>query len=306
MDIEFLTKEKFDRWIPSFCRLYAKSFPEIVDEETIRQRYISYPVDELLMCVAIDNSEIVGNYSAIPITLCHNSNEFKCAIGLNTMIDPRYSGKGLFTQLAGLLYSKLKEIGYDVLYTFPNSASNRILISKLGLKDIYEIPTLQYEIKEDETFIQVEDDTIKEGLPTTLTINIKDSIYIKKSREFIKWRYQDNPIYKYHYIHIDNSNWAIFKFYYEYANIVELHISSLDSFTQLVSYIVKEAKKNDCKYVTIWEKINTEKHCALEKMGFINKGPVRYFAAKKLNESSLPDIYNYSNWSICMGDDNVY
>ena len=258
------------------------------------------------MCVAIDNGEIIANYSALPITICFNSNEYKCAISLNTMTDPQYAGTGLFTKLAELLYSSLKNKGYSFIYGFPNNVSNRTFVSKLGWKDIYEISTLQYEIEKNVLYDYFDINDIKTGLPMNFSIDIVDSLFVKKSFEYIKWRYLDNAIYKYQYINIDDFNWAIYKYYDEYVNIVELHTISISAFKQLISYIINIAKKSGYKYITIWERINTDKHICLEKMGFINKGPIRYFAAKKLNEFNLPDIYNYDNWSICMGDDNVY
>jgi predicted acetyltransferase len=58
------------------------------------------------MCVAVDNGQIVANYSALPTIVVFGKRKLKTALSLNTMTDPEYAGKGLFITLANMLYEK--------------------------------------------------------------------------------------------------------------------------------------------------------------------------------------------------------
>ena len=65
---------------------------------------------------------------------------------MTTMTHPNYEGKGLFVNLAKMVFDKLAKEGYQFVYTFPNQKSHGIFISKLNFIDIGTIPMLQCDL----------------------------------------------------------------------------------------------------------------------------------------------------------------
>ena len=59
------------------------------------------------------------------------------------------------------------------------------------------------------------------------------------------------------------------------------------------------------KSITVWSKINSQSHYCYEKIGFINRYPIRYFAVLAFENFDI-DVFDHRNWLISMGDDNVY
>ena len=143
MELKALTKEELYERIQQFCDLYHSCFNDKIDATIIEQRYLQNPVGDLCMYIALENDSIIANYSVSPAMLQIGEKQIKCALSLNTMTHPDFVGKGLFVELAKRLYGDLKQQGYGMVYGFPNYISNRTFCTKLGWKDIYEIPTLE-------------------------------------------------------------------------------------------------------------------------------------------------------------------
>ena len=143
MEIKLLYKTDLEENLQNFCDLYHLCFNDKIDTNIVRQRYLQNPLDDLQMCVAIDNHKIVANYSVSPTLLSKGDYKWKAALSLNTMTHPDYVGQGLFVKLADELNTQLKGEGYEMVYGFPNYISNRTFVTKLQWRNIYEIPTLE-------------------------------------------------------------------------------------------------------------------------------------------------------------------
>ena len=303
MEFQFLTKDKLEYKLKDFCELYRTCFSDYIDENIVKQRYIQNDEKDLLMCIALDKGKIVANYSAIPCKIRVDDNFIKAAISLNTMTNPNYVGRGLFIELAKRLYSYMIKNGYGIIYGFPNYLSNKTFTTKLGWRDIYEVPTLECQI--------TEKINIQESSFHTCSFNEINErrdinrICIHKDHNYLNWRYNLVPDKKYFFAKNSEGDWLAYKIYSDQINIVELDALGLNSIQQALVYIFNNAIKLKMKSISIWSHINTDEHYLLEKIGFINRYPIRYFAAKELTPVEI-DIFDYRNWSITMGDDNVY
>ena len=125
MEIRKFEKADLSQNMDSFCALYHRSFTATANRAIIEQRYLDNPFEELLMYVAIDGGRIIANYSAVPIRVVIDGEIWKAALSLNTMTDPDYAGRGLFTTLATAMYEYLSSNGYALIMGFPNYLSNR-------------------------------------------------------------------------------------------------------------------------------------------------------------------------------------
>ena len=302
MEIKILTKEELKHYLSSWCELYRKCFSDPIEESIVAQRYIDNPYGDLLMCVAFDEDKIVANYSVCPCEVYVNGNKYKAAISLNTMTDPDYAGQGLLGKLASTLYSYMQEIGYSLVYGFPNYLSNKTFTSRLGWKDVYEFPTLEYVFKPCDTqnteFKQCRFEEITDK-PVT------NKIEICKDRTYLNWRFDKTPDRQYLYANNGSGEWVIYKFFRDQINIIDTNLTSTDSLFDMFRYFQNISNEQNMKSITVWSKINSQSHYCYEKIGFINRYPIRYFAVLAFENFDI-DVFDHRNWLISMGDDNVY
>lgn len=305
MKISFLSKKELLQKIDAYCELSRTCFTAKVDEIIIKQRYIDNPYTDLLMCIAEEGNKIVASYSVVPIKVIVDGHQYKAALSLNTMTHPEYEGRGLLTKLASMLYEKMIEMDYSFVYGFPNNLSNGILCAKLGWKDVYEYPTLELIISKKNT-IPLKQEKITNDW-NSVDITYKNKISVIRSAEYLNWRYNDNPLNIYTLVRIDKKNWFIYHIYNTELNITEFHYDdSTESIKKIIQKAIEIGREYNVEKITTWAKINTIEHLAFEKYGFINKTPIRYFGVKKLTYNGNIDLFDYRNWSIFMGDDNVY
>lgn len=288
----------------AFCELFHKVFTAKANPEIIEQRYLHNPHDDLLMYIAEDDGKIVANYSAVPLMISVDGKLHKAALSLNTMTDPAYAGRGLFSTLANELYDYMQQAGYAVIIGFPNNLSNRTFNNWLGWKTIYEIPTLKLDLNS--VKIKTSNYHFYDGFDKAFIANSKGSIFVNRSSEYLEWRYKNNKEKEYRYISIDNENWAVVHFYGEEVNITDIVSNDKTKEQALILRIIQIGIENHFKYVTLWYKTNTQTHGFLEKTGFRLSAPIRTFGLRCFDETIADAVYDASNWWIQMGDDNSY
>jgi len=291
----------------SFCDLYRLSFSDHVDELYVIKRYVDNPYDDLLMCVAIEDGEIIANAAAIPTRIIIGGKTYKAAVAINVMVHPSHKGKGLYAKLAHILYDDMKTKGYSILYVFPNYISNRIFIEKLGHQCVYEIPTLELDlISYSITMHKKETKIMPDFTDKYLEICKNSDIYISKEHAYMTYRYENHPYNDYSLAFLSQCTWAVLKQYQDILNIVEFHSENTEGASDLLHDVIAYAKKIQVSRVTTWSKTNTYEHLLFEKTGFRNKYPITYFSVWSLDSNITTDIYDYRKWNIQMGDDYVY
>lgn len=312
MEFRFLTKEEYIDHIDEIKGLFEVCFNREISSEFLKWRYVDNPLEDILVCVAIENNKIIANYSVSPIKALIDSNYEKFALSMTTMTHPDFAGKGLFTKLANSVYEKMEELNYKAVMGFPNKNSHVAFVKKLGWRDIYEIPTLRLElsdavIKGEYNFNVVRDDEFKLDY-SELLVNEKINLY--SSKELLIWRFKMNPINKYKNYVIEKDGKVLAsvitkEFNNDEVDIVLINYSNIELLKDLLNYVVYTSKKNSFKYINVWSSTYSSEHEILERIGFINSSPVTYFGARVFNEFSL-NAYNYCNWKIDMGVSDVY
>ena len=91
-------------------------------------------------------------------------------------------------------------------------------------------------------------------------------------------------------------------------NIVDINIDNSEDIYDVIGYLSNKCLSEGLEKITIWSAINTKQHLVFEKLGFRNRYPITYFACLDLGigQRLNVDLYDYRNWMINMGDDNVY
>jgi len=313
IDYRLLSFSEFNDLIEDFILLYGKCFTGKTNKNFIKWRYIKNPLKELLVAAAFDDSKLIGIYAASPIIINTEGFSMKMAESLNTMIDPEYSGKGMFKDLANFLYEYMKEKEYFGILGFPNFIANPTFEKKLGWKTISEIPTLEYKIQ---SKLNLGHSLVDVKLDNDFQFNYsnvdkyKSKFHIKKGREFLAWRYRMNPRDQCNnYVITEKGNnirsFMIVKKYEDQLNILDYYIDCKDDFEELINSVYKFAIKNSLLRITTWAQFGSNEHYYFQKKRFKNQAPVVYFGANFFKEK-YEDLYDYKNWVITMGDCNVY
>lgn len=92
--------------------------------ETWRWQFRENPAGDPIIALAEDQGRIVGHYTVIPTRFRVQGKEAYLALSCDTMIDPDYQKRGLFTALARRVYERMESEGrMGAVWGFPNEAS---------------------------------------------------------------------------------------------------------------------------------------------------------------------------------------
>ncbi len=315
MEFKLLDKNDFVKVLPQLTKLFQACFNQKVHneytEEAFIWRHIKNPFDDLLYCVALDNGKVVGSHAGMPCLMFINHKEVSAVIALQTATHPDYQGQGIFSRLVKMLNSFVSEKGYKVIYNFPNHISHRTYVTRLDRKDIYEIPTMQLELKNLNNISNVHLETDigfefnYDNFTATAELNS-----VQKSQAYLRWRYKDNPINTYFNFVLHNnrriSSFMVVKEYQNRLNIIDFQAKDPEEGEYLLSGAFNFAKSLNLDLVTTWAPRHTFFHTMCEKYGFRNNVPITYFVMTNLTGGQMDISTNYSDWYIQLGDYNVY
>lgn len=317
MEYIYINRTNFNNYLSEIESLYKDCFGKLNTDDYFKWRYLNNPYDDIQIIVAINASKLVSFYAVSPRELLFKNQTFKTAISLNTMTHPDYRGRGLFVTLADKLYKNLYNQGYEMVWGYPNNISHRTFISKLQWNNIYEIPTLENNIGDinidkiscKKKFKIVNDNSFNNDYDK-LSLDASKFI-VNKDSSVLKRRYYNNPNNEYiNYCIIDNnavSSFIVAKKYNDQINIIDYIYKSKDEFFSLFNKIINLCYDTDIKKVTLWNSIDSDLRNDLEKLGFYNNYPIRYFGGRLLNTKiSKDDFLNWNNWMLSMGDNNEY
>ena len=315
MEIIPVTKELFRGYIEEYCQMYNMCFRQNMTLKEATWRYLEHPKDDLLAYFALDQGKLVASYSASPMELLVDGSVVNVIQSLNTMTHPDYIGQGLFVELARLTYQRAADSGYQLVFGFPNQLSNRTFLNRLNWKDIYEVPTLQLTVdKAAEKRAQGATSLVREDSSFQLDYSrcvpsCTTGIMVHKTQAFLQWRYFQNPSNQYTNFVLEESGivhaYAVCKEFRDRLNIIDFFAPQQMDMESLFTCCIEYAMKLGKHLVTTWAQQGTPEHLYLEKLGFQNSVPITYFGACVFDGED-PKIYCYRNWTIRMGDDNVY
>lgn len=312
IEYKLLTRGDFEQYIEPVILLFRLRFTAPVKREDFIWRYLKSPFEDVNAVIAVDGETVVGFIGTMPNVVIANGVEVKSAMITNIMTHPEYTGQGIFTKLLNLLEMKMTEKGYQFLYTFPNYQSNHILVDRHGWTDIYEIPRLELSLTSSVTAVNIENIVSDYAF----IMKVKDTYssfankYMQHSTDYRKWRMCDNSAAEYdNYVItsdgcVSDAYITVRKYNDEY-NIVDFAFDSIDQAKTLLLKVIREFETMNRRILTAWCATNTKLHTLYERMGFMNRYPIMYFAGKCLIAETL-DLLNWSGWCVQPIDDNIY
>lgn len=303
--------------------LFSVSFAKPLSKEFWNWRYKDNPFSETTMAHLMwDHNKLVGHYAVCPVNMNIDGTTVQTALSMTTMTHPEYTGKGIFKDLAESLYEELySKNQIQMVWGFPNLNSHYGFIKNLNWNDVATIHTLKLKNKDFNHFIQNEyvlHDNFNDNLVNHLLANTKAVVKIDKTISYLNWRYKLNPINKYNIISPKKhpEQYAVIKHFQSFENpvcyeidILELGVDcNSDVLKELMGAILQFAQDQNLNILSIntWLNLSDSRHMLLEKNKFILDSPITILGNRMLNQHVSSSIQNYKNWSISMGDSDVY
>ena len=84
--------------------LFAIVYGKNISLDWWKWRYFDNTVDKPQVALAYCSGKLVAHYAVSPAVLCQNGISLKCAQSMTTMTHPDYEGKGLFVNLAKMVF----------------------------------------------------------------------------------------------------------------------------------------------------------------------------------------------------------
>lgn len=294
--------------------LFRASFDRPIPLGYLDWRYFDNSQEQLLFAVEIPDHDPVASYSAFPVDLISDGKTFRTAMSMTTMTHPHWRGKGLFQMLAAELYSQAEALQIAAVWGFPNASSHPTFNDKLCWSDIYEIPTMTFDIAKADTgklslSVEVQrDDEFSLDYPDLPKDGL---IRVHRSKSYLSWRYARNPINTYHNFVLSRegkvSSYVVTKSYGDGIDLVDIQPANPQEARALLAHIAKLSLDKGVRHICCWAPTHHSVHGVLERFGFQNSSPVTYFGGRELIPSATsPGWSNYKNWYIQMGDSDVY
>ncbi len=283
------------------------------------------PVSKPMIKLMWDGETLAGHYAVSPVELIVNGDVSLTSLSMTTMTHPDYAGRGIFTTLAESLYKTIQEkFNVTAVWGFPNRNSHYGFIKNLKWKDLAAIPTLKLEV---ESFRRGSDENIEviENFTTShyssfLSNLRKDVVSVNRTKEYLEWRYVNNPSNKYIIFEVDVEDeryYAVAKTFLTSTSldkvteidIVELCVpTDVELIRSLVSKVLSYYEAKNTTMITsvnLWLSQNDPKYIMAEKLGFTMEKPITYFGIRSL-ESKEKHFETIHNWQFSMGDSDIY
>jgi Acetyltransferase (GNAT) domain len=294
--------------------LFSSSFNRSIEPGFFAWRYGKNPCGSLHFAVERNQQGVISSYSVSPSKLSCSDVIYDCALSMTTMTHPSARGKGYFPLLANELYQDLENQQIGLVWGFPNSVSHRVFNNKLGWKDLYEIPTLTLRISSfsaDQLKKHADvgrDDRFDLSYPGESADNL---IRVQKTKQYLKWRYVDNPVNKYSNFVLaaggKASSYIVTKKYADDVDIVDMQVVNEGESRALLMHLIHHYFQEGIRCFRCWAPTHHFIHDILERLGFVNDSPITYFGARVLRDDRCPVKWgSFTGWYIQMGDSDVY
>lgn len=266
--------------------------------------------------LAVHRGVIVGHCASTPVFLWVDGHEFPAALAVTAMTAPAYRGQGIHLTLTERLYRRMANDGMVMVWGFPNRNSHRSFIREMKWFDLHEIPSFSIDLK-DPAFrrkqalevitLNAVDDRFDS---LWASVNSRFRVWVRRDQTYVRWRFERNPINTYAlkgYVRQGKLlGYAIWKRYQNSADLVDLVYQDDEIAVELILAVAANAARNGAESLSLWLNFSLPLHHELEKLGFVNGGPITYFGGRVLRPGVSKHVFAMKNWYVMKGDSDVY
>lgn len=321
MEIRALDRTALDGpALPALRALLTAAYPRhVFDEAMLRWRFAGAPAPVVLNVAAFDGETMIGHAALAPRRLRVGDAELWAGQSLGSAVHPAAQRRGLYTEMAHLLYALAFERGIDLCWGFPNANSHYGRRAKLDWQDISEIPTKRLDlsgrgrpaVRTAAALRPLAISDLRPGQPPPMATAV-----FERSPAYLTWRFAAHPRNVYRALAIDPEGeaYVLVKPWQSPAgllfDIVDLWAPDAERAEALLGGAVADAAAAGAVAMEMW--MNTHHPFALvaERLGFRNTAPVTYFAFHRTlatrAEPARSALADYRNWYLVSGDSDVY
>lgn len=321
-----------EAWV---CRDYVKGdevkilglFKTVFDREMCLDfwnwRFIKNPFGQGIIKLLFDKNNLIGHYAVVPVHVKVGDDVVIAGLSMTTMTHPEYRKQGIFSFLAGKVYRQAKVKGFSFIYGFPNENSYHGFIENLGWNDVgngtlnilYRKRTPEKEVAGIKDVYRIEKFDNSIDLLWN-RIKKKYKVIVPRTKEFLNWRFFENPDVKYEKYIIKNKNgvmgYVVLKIFKDMdlriGHIVDMLAIDDDCTDKLLQISYDYFKRENVKVLSCWMQDCNMYVNKLKEHGFIKESIKNYFGAIYLgeNDKNILPFMNFSEWHITMGDSDVF
>lgn len=126
--------------IPLFEKVFRRAMGKTESAEHWRWEFLENPVKPMTTMLAWDGERLVSQEAANLLRFVVDGRDYLGALIFDSMTDPEYAGRGIFTETAKALYKYQKKKSCEFVYGFPNANVIQARIKKLGWNIISKMP----------------------------------------------------------------------------------------------------------------------------------------------------------------------
>jgi predicted N-acetyltransferase YhbS len=272
-----------------------------------------------IVFVCEKNNKIIATFAILPIKWKIYNKEFTASHSIAMIVHPNYQNKGLIKFVADKVIQQAKIKKYEFVYGYPNHKAYDLHKKLLGYEDAFDQKLYHVKIKNKRIAKNFKDlKLIKtkffDKSHDKLWQDIKNEypIILKRSKEFLNWRYAERPDHIYFiftlYNNKKNIGYMVLKIYQE-KNLLRGHI--IDIFVsqknlKYFNYLIDQAnlffKKKNCQEITMWLNGSNKLQQAIKLKGFKVKSSRKMICKFDLNSKNYKNILDQKKWYFTMGD----
>jgi hypothetical protein len=128
---------------PKICVLFEQVFGSPKSTERWQWQFGANPYEAPQIALARDvpTGRLVGHYAVIPASMNWLGHPVKAAQAVDTMIDARYRGFGIFERTAHACYESLLKSKFEIVYGFPNRPALGVRLRNLSWERLFTLPS---------------------------------------------------------------------------------------------------------------------------------------------------------------------
>lgn len=306
-------------------RLFNRVFGQEMSLPFWKWRFKENPYGKGIIKLVFDADKLIGQYAVIPMSVQVTGVPVKAAFSMTTMTHPDYSGRGIFTFLAGEVYKSCAQQGFSFVYGFPNDNSYPGFTQKLGWEGLGKTVTLQKVLHEESDNLSIVAD-IKNVARFDKSVDllwnkVKNDypVIVPRVARYLNWRFVQNPEVRYQkYVISDRPGqtlgYAVLKEYVrgdeKKGHIVDmLSVDDNDIIRMLVRHACAYFQSRQIADVSGWFPAASCYSRVMEEEGFKAENTGQNFGVRAFDKAgSLARIVvgSLDNWYLTMGDSDVF
>jgi len=299
-------REATDHDIPAIVQLLKLSLGESLmpkSEAFWRWKHLENPFGRSPVLLAFEGQQLVGVRAFMRWEWKQGGKIHRAVRAVDTATHPHFHGKGIFRQLTQQLVQQCRKEGVDFIYNTPNKISMPGYL-KMGWEQVDKLPILmQLHVFRKKGNLPVDLDNW-EGLhdhPRLHSLEETAQLSTHRSAEYLRWRYRDNPLIKYHLVSSSSGN--TFMLVYRLKPLKQM------TEVRIVEWIGNPDYWNEAihslRSVVSGVKVITLS-AAMEKKstppGFMKLPIGPMVTIRNLNLENHPARLNFQQWSPTLGD----